>query len=142
YYKKQPFYYVSRYEKLKEKYQSDPQPETKQEMEEMMKLIESVCPYGEAVFQRNEVKEKMDKCRGALKDNKKEMRIVEDTFKLLCQMEPPARERSMSREDLKNKINEKREDTKYGTETGRGKKIRSDTAGRKTPGAAIGKESE
>lgn len=142
YYKKQPFYYVSRYEKLKEQYQSDPQPETKQEMEELMKLIEAVCPYGEAVFQRNEVKEKMDKCRGALKDNKKELRIVEDTFKLFCQMEPSARKRDISREDHSDKTKEKREDAKYGTETGKSQKIRSGAAGRKTTGTGIGKDTE
>ncbi|MCD8013239.1 MAG: hypothetical protein LUG99_08705 [Lachnospiraceae bacterium] len=152
YYKKQPFYYVSRYEKLKEKYQSDPKPETKQEMEEMKKMIETVCPYGEAVSQWREVKDKMVKCRGALKDNKKEMRIVEDTFSFFCQMESPvqnryqmessAQDREASRESYKDKTNEKREDAKYGTETDKSKKVRSSAAIRKTAGAGIGKDTE
>ncbi|MCD7884516.1 MAG: hypothetical protein LUI87_12550, partial [Lachnospiraceae bacterium] len=81
-------------------------------------------------------------CRGALKDNKKELRIVEDTFKLFCQMEPSARKRDISREDHRDKTKEKREDAKYGTETGKSKKIRSGAAGRKTTGTGIGKDTE
>lgn len=104
YYKKQPFYYVSRCEKLKAAYQKEPLPETKQEIEELVREIETVCPYGEAVFQWKKAKEEMDQCRGALKDNKKELQIVEDTFRLFHQMEPtmPGREdREIVRENFK-----------------------------------------
>ncbi|MCD7956786.1 MAG: relaxase/mobilization nuclease domain-containing protein [Lachnospiraceae bacterium] len=99
YYKKQPFYLVSRCEKLKEKYQSDPLQETKKEIEDLTEKIETVCPYGEAVFQWHSVKNKMDECRRLLKDNKKEQKVVDDIFRLFYQMEPPLKEQEIGRKD-------------------------------------------
>jgi len=92
YYKKQPFYSVARCEKLKEKNPKERSPDEEQKIKELMEMVESVCPYEEAVSMWRETKGEMDKCRCAIRDIKKEEKIVDDIFRLHYQMEPPIEE--------------------------------------------------
>ena len=102
YSKEQPNYFLIKYERTQKNYRKETDPDNKKRLErqldKLLKDIERICPYDEAVKKREQKRTEIQACKGMIYDNKQEQKLVDNIFRLFYEMEPEVDQRIQKKE--------------------------------------------
>lgn len=107
YYKKQPNYLLSKYEKLEKEFFETENPELKNKMDALRTQIESISPISEAVEKREQMKLEIEEYKKVMRDSKQELKRINDIFRFYYGQEPLQKKEEIS-SDKKSEKREKR----------------------------------